>query len=201
MRQFDETSFLRDHYRQQHRRSRLTSARRTTAEAAWTINFADFGPDAKKAEALLRTYAGNTPKSVIRTFGRLSEHYRRYRQLPIATVGGVKGPRGGDSQHQWRCMLCLKVFNTFQKAAVHLTSREWRLANWHCREISWSVGVSSRTKSHSLLWIWFILFLFFQSSDRVYHSSNELNRHWKTAHNHIVVDEYVYLPSTSHSHF
>lgn len=87
---------------------------------------------------LLQYYGGNTLEAQLRTVGKIEEYRKLHNQSPVTPIG-LQGPRGGQSQRHWRCNICGRVCDTFQKVAVHLTSREWGLANWECLEIAWFV--------------------------------------------------------------
>lgn len=166
---------------------RTTASRRSTSRRTRNFDSTDFKLRVRKVGAhgprLIQFYGGNTLEARNCTLRKLEEYWERHNQSPITPIG-PQGPRGGESQRQWKCNICGENFATFQKIAVHLTSREWGLANWQCLEVSWFVvSESPCLTSHRLT--------HFKSSDRVYQSRNELIRHKNAAHPLARPDEFV----------
>jgi hypothetical protein len=121
---------------------RKATSRRNASRRSRKFDSIDFKLHVRRIGAhgprLMKFYGGNTLEARNRTLRKLEEYRELYNQSPITPIGR-QGPRGGGSQLQWKCNICGEEFATFQKVAVHLTSREWGLANWRCLEISWFV--------------------------------------------------------------
>jgi hypothetical protein len=88
-------------------------------------------------QRLVRHYAGDTDETRARVLEKI-EFYRRQNndQPPIISRDSQRqatGPNGVE----WSCMICSASFSTFQRVAIHLTSKEWSLASWVCPLESW----------------------------------------------------------------
>ena len=85
---------------------------------------------------ILRDYAGDTSETRTVVLEKM-ESYRQQNnnQPPIAELDGSPG----GPKKSWKCMVCPehKVFSTFQRIALHVTSTHWRLPSWPCPVKLW----------------------------------------------------------------
>jgi len=102
------------------------SRRRTHNDAAHIVSrISNLEP---AAQTIMRYYAGNEPVARTKVLDKLENHQRLHNEAPIVKRG-----------NQWECRHhdCQRVFGTLQRAAIHLTSSEWKLHSWHCFEVGW----------------------------------------------------------------
>jgi hypothetical protein len=81
------------------------------------------------SKRIMGHYAGKKVDGRLRTLEKLEEHQRVHNEDPIA-----------QREAQWKCLISgcdHEPFTTFQKAAIHLTSKEWKLSSWPCVAASW----------------------------------------------------------------
>jgi hypothetical protein len=85
---------------------------------------------------ILKDYAGDTTETRTVALEKM-ESYRRQNNNRPPIIELDRSP--GDPKRSWKCMICSepKVFPTFQKIALHITSTHWRLPSWPCPVNSW----------------------------------------------------------------
>jgi hypothetical protein len=107
---------------------RRESRRRTPNDAAHVVSrISNLEPVSQR---IMRYYGGNEPVARTKVLDKLETHQQQHNEAPVIKRGT-----------EWECRLCHRIFATLQKAAIHLTSNEWKLRSWYCLEDRWYASI------------------------------------------------------------